>query len=80
MEQILKRSFAEKKFPHQYIGEKFTCEHCGVENTVEDFISVIPGMFYVSSSKEASKHKSNQELNKFIESEDKTTPNESSEK
>lgn len=71
MEQILQKSFSEKKAPQQYVGEKFICKHCGEENVLEDYVSFIPGEFYVSSANQASKWKSNQELKNFLESGDK---------
>lgn len=73
MEQILEKSFAEKKVLLEYVGQKFTCPHCGSENIIEDLISFIPGMFYVSTANEANKWKSNFELKNFLESESKAT-------
>jgi len=48
------------------VGRKIKCNNCGFENTIEDILIVIPVEFLVSSQYEASKGKSNSDLNEWL--------------
>jgi len=50
------------------IGKSITCSKCGSENDVDDVLIVIPTHFMVASHNDANKAKSNDELNKWLES------------
>lgn len=49
------------------VGIKIKCDSCGVENTVEDILIVMPTSYIIHSEKDCSKQKSNQELKKWLE-------------
>jgi len=66
MEKIYDIIFSEKIHESLLVGRKITCDACGFENVVEDFIDIIPLSFLVSSRKDASKHKSNEELSNWL--------------
>jgi hypothetical protein len=66
MQQLLQKTFEEKKHLSTYVGQTFKCELCGEDNTVEDFLSLVPHSFMVMSQYDMSKGKSNQDLGKFL--------------
>lgn len=68
MKQIFQKSFDEKRHLAEYVGEKFSCENCGAENVIEDFLSLMPNEFFVMSANNTSKVKSNDDLKRFIDS------------
>jgi len=62
MDKIYDIIFSEKISERALIGRKITCHRCGFDNVIDDVIDIIPSTFLVSSNKEASKYKSNEEL------------------
>jgi len=66
MEKIHDIIFHEGIPPTRLIGRKIICDKCGFENKIEDVISVVPTSFLVSSINERSKHKTNDELMKWL--------------
>lgn len=68
MEQIHDLQFNQKIAPGDLIGRTIVCKTCGHENTIEDFLSIIPTAFLVASKNELSKVKSNEEIKKWLES------------
>jgi cytochrome c-type biogenesis protein CcmH/NrfF len=66
MKDLFQRSFEENKHLSSYLGETLKCDHCGKDNLIEDFLSVVPHSFMVMSKHEISKGKSNDELGKFL--------------
>ena len=68
MDQIHDILFKEKRPLTDMIGKSITCSKCGSENDVDDVLIVIPTHFMVASHNDANKAKSNDELNKWLES------------
>ena len=68
MDQIHDILFKEKQPLTDMIGKSITCSKCGSENTVDDVLIVIPTHFMVASHNDGNKAKSNDELNKWLES------------
>ena len=68
MDQIHDILFKDKKQLTEMIGKTITCSKCGSENAVDDVLIVIPTHFMVASHNDANKAKSNDELNKWLES------------
>lgn len=68
MERIHDILFKEKMPLTEMVGKTITCAKCGSENPVEDVLIVIPTHFMVASQSDANKAKSNDELNKWLES------------
>jgi hypothetical protein len=69
MEQIHDLMFKERIAPANLAGWKLFCHKCGHENTIEDFLSVIPTSFLVASQSDINKVKSNEELKKWLDKE-----------
>lgn len=68
MGQIHQILFEEKITVKELIGRKITCQHCGIENELEDVIILMPVEFYVATESQKSKAKSNNELFKWLQS------------
>ena len=68
MAQLFQKSFDEKKQLTEYVGKVITCQFCGSENIIEDFISLMPQEFLVFSNSNKSKYKINDDLKRFLNS------------
>jgi transcription initiation factor IIE alpha subunit len=66
MKDLFQKAFDEKIHLSEFVGQTFKCEVCGEDNTIEDFLTVVPHSYMIASKHEFSKAKSNDELGKYL--------------